>query len=400
MASDSVTHEETAFHHQSHQRLLREPADPAPGGRGIDAIVVPTIRPPEYLTEAATLALALDRPLVTLHSKGTTAQMARDHLPATVDLIPIDLRPREELSLPLLATCKLLLSTDDGIFTRKSDLSTKRNLALVLARQLGWSRILYLDDDITGLTADDVERASSLLDSFNAVGFRIGGYPDNSVVCHAYREAGGLQDSFVGGGALAVEIGRCDSFFPDIYNDDWFYLLDGNERLQPTAITGEVKQYEYDPFKNPERARSEELGDVLAEGLYWLLDQGGSIADANQAHWQNFLLWRRSFIEAVEAMVHASDCSDADKDRMLRALKASRGRLARITPEFCESYLHAWLADRAEWRTYLAALPRCEQRSEAIATLWRNGHQRQTGRPGRSAGSARSQCCPTEQAAL
>ena len=119
MASDSVTHEETAFHHQSHQRLLREPADPAPGGRGIDAIVVPTIRPPEYLTEAATLALALDRPLVTLHSKGTTAQMARDHLPATVDLIPIDLRPREELSLPLLATCKLLLSTDDGIFTRE-----------------------------------------------------------------------------------------------------------------------------------------------------------------------------------------------------------------------------------------------------------------------------------------
>ncbi len=175
---------------------------------------------------------------MTLHSKGTTAQMARDHLPATVDLIPIDLRPREELSLPLLATCKLLLRTDDGIFTRKSDLSTKRNIALVLARQLGWSRILYLDDDITGLTADDVERASSLLDSFNAVGFRIGGYPDNSVVCHAYREAGGQQDSFVGGGALAVEISRCDSFFPDIYNDDWFYLLDGNERLQPTAIIG------------------------------------------------------------------------------------------------------------------------------------------------------------------
>jgi hypothetical protein len=391
MAAGSVTHEETTFHHRTHRGLVWSVVGSAAVGRRIDAIVVPTIRPPEFLTEAASLALALDCPLLTFHSgPATSAEMVRDYLPAKVDLIAIDMRPREELSLPELRTCELL---GDGIFKRTSDLSTKRNLALVLAHQLGWSRVLYLDDDITELSAGNVDKASGLLDTYNAVGFWIGGYPDNSVVCHAYREAGGKQESFVGGGALAVEVGRCDSFFPDIYNDDWFYLLDGNEGLQPTAIVGDVKQRPYDPFRNPERARAEELGDVLAEGLYWLLDRDGSIAGADQDHWRNFLLWRRSFITSVATMVRDSDLPDADKTRMQASLQASLGRLDHITPAFCESYLQAWLADRARWRAYLDSLPRCEQRSEAIAGLWRSGRPRRKRRAGRPATSSRSRRC-------
>ncbi len=368
MAAGGVIHEETAFHHRTHRGLVWSVVGSAAVGRRIDAIVVPTIRPPEFLTEAASLALALDCPLLTFHSgPATSAEMVRDYLPAKVDLIAIDMRPRAELSLPELRTCKLL---GDGIFKRKSDLSIKRNLALVLACQLGWSRILYLDDDIAELSAEDIDKAGGLLDSYNAVGFWIGGYPDNSVVCHAYREAGGKQESFVGGGALAVEVSRCDSFFPDIYNDDWFYLLDGNAGLQPTAIIGEVNQLAYDPFQSPERARAEELGDVLAEGLYWLLDKDGSIEGADRDHWRNFLRSRRSFITSVEAMVRDSDREDADKTKMLASLQAAREQLNGITPAFCESYLQAWTADRARWRAYLASLPRCEQRSEAIAGLW------------------------------
>jgi len=69
---------DTPYHHGSHQSLLwPPPADFAPAQRGVDAIVVPTARPPAYLTEAAELARTLDRPLVTLHSgKWTTAARA------------------------------------------------------------------------------------------------------------------------------------------------------------------------------------------------------------------------------------------------------------------------------------------------------------------------------------
>ncbi len=200
------------------------------------------------------------------------------------------------LRLPDWETSRLLAGT---VFAGRTDVSAKRNLGLLLSHLLGWSRVLFLDDDIHGLNPDDVRRASGLLDTHNAVGLSIGGFPDNSVVCHAYRQAGGRQQSFIGGGALTVQVKRSNSFFPDIYNEDWFFLLDGDKGIQPVARTGEVRQYPYDPFRNPDRARAEELGDVLAEGLYWLLDQGRSIMDADQAHWSWFLPKRKRFIEHV-----------------------------------------------------------------------------------------------------
>ena len=36
---------------------------------------------------------------------------------------------------------------------------------------------------------------------------------------------------------------------------------------------GHAVQAEYDPFANPERARREEFGDLLAEGLYALIGE-------------------------------------------------------------------------------------------------------------------------------
>jgi len=137
------------------------------------------------------------------------------------------------LRLPCWETSRLLAGT---VFARRTDLSVKRNLALMLNHMLGWSRILFLDDDITELNADDVRTASGLLDTHNAVGLQIGGFPDHSVVCHAYWQAGGKQQSFVGGGALAVEVKRSNSFFPDIYNDDWFFCWMATNGCSPLRI--------------------------------------------------------------------------------------------------------------------------------------------------------------------
>jgi hypothetical protein len=342
-----------------------------PLGPGIDAIIVPTARPPAYLAEAAALAGALSCPLVTLHSgKWTTADEAARRLPAAIDLIAIDVPAATRLRMPCWESSRLLAGT---VFASRSDLSTKRNLALMLSHLLGWSRILFLDDDITGLNPADMATASSLLGTHNAVGLRIGGFPDHSVVCHAYRQAGGRQKSFVGGGALAVDVRRCHSFFPDIYNDDWFFLLDGDKWLQPTAVTGEVCQSPYDPFRNPERARAEELGDVLAEGIYWLLDQDRSLVDADQAHWATYLALRGQFIESVLKMVQADALEESERTRRIAALKGSLGRLALITPALCESYLRAWRADRQAWQRHLELLPARMQRVPALAMLSRRG---------------------------
>jgi hypothetical protein len=374
MVSVTTVPKKNADHHGSHQGLLKSPPVGASlASRGVDAIFVPTFRTPGYLAEAVKLARALDCALVTLHSgPNTTALRAAGRLQAAgVNLIAIDIPAPSRLNLPDWETSQLLHGT---VFARRTDLSAKRNLALVLSRLLGWTRLLSLDDDITGLHPEDVCKASGLLDEHNAVGLRIYGFPDHSVVCHAYLQAGGDQKSFIGGGAMVLEAERSRSFFPDIYNDDWFFLLNDDGRLQPTAATGSVIQHPYDPFK-PERARAEELGDVLAEGIYWLLDQGQKIADANGAYWSDFLEKRRHFIERVLEMVKSDDTIEAtDKERRIVALRrGSLSRLALITPELCAEYLRAWTADRKKWLEHIDQLPTHQDLAHALSLLSRRG---------------------------
>jgi hypothetical protein len=278
---------ETADHHGDHRRLLW-PADEATPRAKFDAIIVPTTRPVAYLKEAARAARYLGCPLVMLHSPGRTSASQSDaHLGRWLDLIAAAVQAPAHLRLPALETSRLLAGT---IFERRTDVSTKRNLALLLAHMLRWERVAFPDDHIRVPDPADLSRAVSFLDTPTTVGLRIEG-PDNSVVCHAFREAGGRQKTFIGGGALAVDVKRNRTFFPNIYNEDWFFDLDERKRLQPAAAVGEVPQEPYDPYR-PARARAEELGDVLAEGICWLLDQERSASDGDLAHWRNFLTRR------------------------------------------------------------------------------------------------------------
>ena len=358
-------------HHGSHHGLLRAPGDPPPQWPGLDAIIVPTIRHPAFLAQAARLAQILNCTVVTLHSGDLTgAAWAARFLPADTDLIAIDVtQPPSLLNLPPWETSRLLNQT---IFARRTDLSAKRNLALMLSRMLDWSRILFLDDDITATNIEDIRRAIRLLEANNAVGLHIGGFPDHSVVCHAYRLAGGHQQSFIGGGALAVETERSDSFFPDIYNDDWLFMLDHQGWLQPVTCTGEVRQASFDPFR-ADRARTEELGDVLAEGTYWLLDQGRPVSRADQNHWAAFLAKRKKFIERVLDMVLSHDLEWSEKRRILAALRVSMSQLERITSDLCARYLEAWTADRAAWQRHVRGLPSGQERQQAINLLSARG---------------------------
>jgi hypothetical protein len=386
-----VPFDDTTVHHGSHKKLLLDVESP-PTEPGVDAVVVPTVRPPTTLRQAADLALELGSTLVTLHSGAdTSADAAAEMVSNRIDLLAIDLALRAQLDAgrklasspllpPSLETTRL---TSVAPFARASDLSFKRNLALAMGRMLGWSRVLFLDDDITGVSPEDVRRGSGLLGPFKAVGLRLEGPVfDHSVVCEAYRRSGGSQESFVGGGALIVEcdVALCHSaFFPDIYNDDWFFLLDGEKGLLPTAATGRVVQLPYDPFSSLQRAVDQELGDVLAEGTYWLLDQGRSIRDADIRHWRSFLKRRRLFISQVLKMIDASTLSQVEKARRTAALVASRDQLGKITPRFCARYLRAWMTDREIWHDHLERLP-TDVRPEALAELAGSGRVRPTWR--------------------
>lgn len=316
----------------------------------VDAIIVPTIRKPQAMKHAIGLAAALNCVLVALCSKYTSAtRVATRAAAAGAEVLAVDVDDLPPGLLPQFKTSVQLAKTR---FHRNSDISLKRNLGLLIARVAGWERIVFLDDDILVPDPTDLGRAAALTDRYAGAGLNIQGYPDNSVVCHAYREAGGAQDMFVGGGALAVHTRSTSSFFPNIYNEDWFYLL-GDAKLRSTAVTGVAVQKPYDPFDLDERARMEELGDTLAEGLFWLLDEGRPLQDANAAYWTEYLSKRRRFIDETIELVRRTERNPERRTRKLSSLTAASGRSQYIRPEWCEDYVRAWREDRRIWQQHL-----------------------------------------------
>lgn len=342
----------SSLHNGSHRHLLELPSTPYP--MDVDAIIVPTARKAAAMRPAMVLAKKLGCTLMVLCSKySSVAEVAALPEAQGVKLILIDANQLPDGVLPAFRTCGVLARTR---FARATDTSAKRNLGLLLARLIGWNKVVFLDDDITVPEPDDLRDVAGLTSYYAGVGLNIVGMPDNSVVCHAYREAGGEQDVFVGGGALGVAVNATTSFFPNVYNEDWFFLLD-DEGLQATAVTGRAVQKIYDPFVCEVRARREEFGDTLAEGLFALLDEGRSLQDAGIAYWEGFLGKRRAFINVVTEMVAGMPASDR-RHRMEQSLAAARGRSLHITPEWCVRYFEAWREDRFTWRRHLQEMYR------------------------------------------
>lgn len=253
-------------------------------------------------------------------------------------------------------------------FERVSDLSDKRNLGLLLAWVAGWDCVLFLDDDIYDVDPSDVEAAVSLLDHYRAVGMDNVGFPDNSVVCHAHRAVGGVQEQFVGGGALAVSPLGARAFFPRVYNDDWFFVI-GQAAPPRLAVTGSVKQAAFDPFADPGRARREEFGDCLAEGLYWLLDGNRSLELADRAYWRDFLARRRRFLDRLLWRSRSPVDHRVPPDRLRASLEAALEVNKLITPGLCAEYVSLWRSDLVTWRRHLDGLPTGVGVERAVAEL-------------------------------
>jgi hypothetical protein len=213
-----------------------------------------------------------------------------------------------------------------------------------------------------------VSKAADLTARFQAVGFKISHYPDNSVICHAYRLTGGNQDTFLGGSALLVDVERCDALFPSVYNEDWLFLFDAVQ-ARSVALAGRLTQLEYEPFANSRRAASEEFGDLIAEGLYRLLHEGASVADATQAYWGAVLERRFQMIDHIATRLLCMDGNAPVLGCALMSLTAARKRLSAISDLACVSFIRAWRADLDAWRCRLRDLPMVGRLSDAATFL-------------------------------
>jgi hypothetical protein len=347
------TGSDNSFHIGSHEALLQRPTDAVAAGPGLDAIVVPTIRP-WSIQPAIALAADIGCALVVLCSTPRQVREALKQCGTLANEVLVTHVPTDHVNLTGFLTSEHPENEIEP--SCHVDIARKRNVGLLLGWLCGWHTVMFLDDDIRDMTASAVTQAAAMTAHYQAIGFRIGHYPDNSVVCHAHRLAGGTQGVFPGSSALLVDVTRNDTLFPSIYNEDWLFLFDAVQR-RSIALGGTLSQLEYQPFAQSRRAVSEEFGDVVAEGLFRLLHNGGSVADATHAYWRSTLELRFRLIDDIANRLLLKEEYDPTIGYALMSLAAARKRLALITELSCMSYVRAWRTDVDTWREKLTNLP-------------------------------------------
>jgi hypothetical protein len=341
------------IHYHSHADLLR---DLEPGAnRPLDGIVVPTTRPTALSHPALVLGRQLGVPVVVLGG-GPTAPNGGSMIGAIgPGHVIVNLPANIATALPDLETFHFF----DGTDRPPSDLYLKRDIGLVIGRLAGWRTLLFLDDDIDGIGADDVQHAVAALDPAVAVGLPVMDEPDNSLVCHANRRWGNAnQDVFVGGAALAVDLELASgSFFADIYNEDWLFLapfLSSRTVLRANSV---LQRPDASLFGNPDRARLQEFGDIVAEGLVGYLHHASLGSHPTEEYWTDFLRARAELIASVAercADVAGDDPHAVDAGMALEQAEKAR---AAIRPGELTQFLECWRRDRAIWRRFALDLP-------------------------------------------
>jgi hypothetical protein len=325
-------------------------------------IVVPTASPASELQSVITLAAGLRVPLLALCSGPARVDDVLPLIERTDGAQGIAVQVPDGYVLeqaPRRTSAPRLLEPSGG---RASDLSVKRNLGVLFARKSARRKVLFLDDDIVTVPRETICRLETQLDLHNVAGMRCREFPDNSVVCHARRQAGQWQDNFVSGAALGV---NCSDhplgFFPDIYNEDWFFLSPiALKRRLP--FVGEARQAPYDPFRRPERARHEEFGDLIAEGLYALFgehpdhDLARHVDDADEAYWSRFIDVRAQMIEETMTKLARRSEHDAVAGRAHESLRSAHGQLRLIKADVCAEYVSEWLHDNKQWEDTAASV--------------------------------------------
>ncbi len=333
----------------------------------MQTIVLSSARPPYHHKQAIRLAKQTGANLAVLTSHDLDPNVvAADCVRAGVHGLIMNLPDRYRLPL----TAGFATAQHPSTLGHKSNLSAKRNIGLLLGLLSG-QKIFFLDDDIHGLSAGQLYQASAHLEHFAVAGFQPKTYPDNSVVCHANRLAGGQQAVFISGSSLAVNPVSVNSFFPDIYCEDTIFMHDSVKTRQ-AVLMGNVRQLPYDPFW-PERAAGEEFGDVLCESIYYLLAAGSSLHEAGEDFWR-FTIWRRKRFVAdiVRRLSGSLSTGDNRVPQALTALKASETELDVFTPNDFTSYIRAWRDDVDRWQNNTTSLPQTLSFDQAANFLARS----------------------------
>lgn len=220
-------------------------------------------------------------------------------------------------------------------FLASWDLDIKRNVAIFVAKQRGYKRIILHDSDVT-IPEHAIHEIIGALDFVALAGPAIEEFPDTSVLGHLQRLNGDPEESFVTGAALGIHIPRAPIFFPCIYNEDWFAVYE-NALASELGLVGAAKQDEYSPLETG-RAKREEFGDFIAEALFQARLPIGH-ADLNkESFWTNAKGVRLAELERLHQSLPFHIARE-----VLREMSAT---LISIDAHECVDFMRRWRLDK------------------------------------------------------
>ncbi len=252
------------------------------------------------------------------------------------------------------------------------DLSTKRNFGLILSRYMKWQKVMFLDDDIS-FPKGYFQKLMNMTQHDNLlVASNTRDFPDLSVVTGAFQDIYGKKrlDTFLNSQALVVNIeNQWLGFSPQIYCEDWMFMMPYILKNQKPVWAGSVKQNNYRRYKK-QRASYEEAGDLLAEGVarltMTLLSENhrfesyekalqSLVKRADTVFWEREILHRAMFIRDMLAQIDGRSLHTYKLQRIKQSLQKSLNVLLGTeyqnglqAPELAK-WVRDWAADLAYW---------------------------------------------------
>jgi len=224
------------------------------------------------------------------------------------------------------------------------DLPLKRNYALFLSRQKGYKAVLIIDDDIRNVDHSCTRMGTNLLNSYKVSGCLVTDFPDTSVLGHLERVAGQEVFPFLSGSFLFINPMHVRSFFPCIYNEDWLFMLPYIHERSICSF-GTIKQVPYDPFTDFDRAKFQEFGEVIVDGLYDLLEKDKYDRRHILSIWKNIIAQRCEKLRKLLLVLDGQKYGNTIETM----LNVNRG----ITPVDCVNFVNAWEKDTRLWNKFL-----------------------------------------------
>lgn len=252
--------------------------------------------------------LNIDMPVIVLDdSTNSDSEKVVKNIPKNSKNIHYHGKNEQQMIVQRFASTNELNSFVKPLGSESWTLGYARNYAIILAKILGFERILFMDDDIIVKDFDVIFKIFDLLNNADFVGAEIKGMPDLSVVDVIMQQLGMEPYRFMSGGFLAFNLESVSEYFLNYYNEDWVWLFMHKPKAKLVKY-GEVYQLPYDPFENAvEKALQQEFGEILVEGLIEIDSRNDFSSLKNNIFWQKILKNCESKLKEIKELCKSRD---------------------------------------------------------------------------------------------